>query len=207
MDITYKITFFSDWHAGSGLTSGVDIDALPVKDGQNLPYVPGKTIKGLLRAAAFELLAASDENITSAWIYQVFGPDTDSDPEETISTTVSDKLYNFKLKNLGEAFFTNATIAEKVAADIVVEGLTPFLYRSLSSTRLDSITGTATDTSLRKMEVVIPMELSGEILWLPENSLSSMRACMAMVKQLGQNRHRGLGRCTFSIIDQSKGGI
>lgn len=207
MDITYKLTFFSDWHTGSGLTSGVDIDALPVKDGQNLPYVPGKTIKGLLRAAAFELLSAHDEKITEEWIYQVFGPDTESDPVKSTSERVRDELYKTKSKNLGEAFFTNAGIAEEEAVAIVEDHLTPFLYRSLSSTRIDATTGSAADTSLRKSEVVIPMELTGQVLWLPENSLVPIRACMAMVKQLGQNRHRGLGRCIFSIIDQSKGGI
>ena len=31
MDIIYKIEFFSDWHCGSGLSSGADVDLLVVK--------------------------------------------------------------------------------------------------------------------------------------------------------------------------------
>lgn len=45
MDIKYKIEFFSNWHCGSGLAAGADVDALVVKDCNGLPYVPGKTIK------------------------------------------------------------------------------------------------------------------------------------------------------------------
>ena len=50
-DIKYKITFLTDWHCGSGLAAGADVDALVVKDKERLPYVPGKTMKGLVREA------------------------------------------------------------------------------------------------------------------------------------------------------------
>ena len=42
-DIKYKITFLTDWHCGSGLAAGADVDALVVKDKERLPYVPGKS--------------------------------------------------------------------------------------------------------------------------------------------------------------------
>ncbi|MDD2650440.1 MAG: RAMP superfamily CRISPR-associated protein, partial [Candidatus Cloacimonetes bacterium] len=51
-DFIYQVKFLSDWHCGSGLTSGSDVDALVIKDQNNLPIIPGKTIKGLLREAA-----------------------------------------------------------------------------------------------------------------------------------------------------------
>lgn len=52
VDIKYKITFFSNWHCGSGLAAGADVDELVIKDSNKLPYVPGRTVKGLLREAA-----------------------------------------------------------------------------------------------------------------------------------------------------------
>ena len=55
MNMDYKIEFFSNWHCGSGLAAGADVDALVIKDKDGLPYVPGRTIKGLLRDAATEL--------------------------------------------------------------------------------------------------------------------------------------------------------
>ena len=47
--LTYQIQFHSYWHCGSGLAAGAGVDALVVKDANGLPFVPGKTIKGLLR--------------------------------------------------------------------------------------------------------------------------------------------------------------
>lgn len=43
--ITYSIEFLGHWHCGSGLAAG----ALVVKDAQGPPFVPGRTVKGLVR--------------------------------------------------------------------------------------------------------------------------------------------------------------
>ncbi|MDE6805090.1 MAG: hypothetical protein K2J29_10705, partial [Muribaculaceae bacterium] len=56
MDIRYRIEFFSDWHCGSGLSAGADVDALVIKDDCGLPFVPGKTVKGLVREAMEDIL-------------------------------------------------------------------------------------------------------------------------------------------------------
>lgn len=47
--INYSIQIYTYWHCGSGLAAGADVDLLPVKNKKGLPYVPGKTIKGLVR--------------------------------------------------------------------------------------------------------------------------------------------------------------
>ena len=56
MDITYKITFYDYWHCGSGLSAGADVDLLVIKDKNKLPFVPGKTMKGLVREALNDIL-------------------------------------------------------------------------------------------------------------------------------------------------------
>lgn len=48
----YKITFFDYWHLSSGLSGGAKYDNSVIKDSNGFPYVPGKTIKGLLREYA-----------------------------------------------------------------------------------------------------------------------------------------------------------
>lgn len=48
-DIVYKISFHSNWHCGSGLSSGADADALVLKDKNEMPFIPGRTLKGLIR--------------------------------------------------------------------------------------------------------------------------------------------------------------
>ena len=37
MDLHYQIQFHTDWHCGSGLAAGADLDALVVKDKEDLP--------------------------------------------------------------------------------------------------------------------------------------------------------------------------
>jgi len=54
--IKYEIKFHTDWHCGSGLAAGAGVDALTVKDKNGLPFIPGKTIKGLVREAVEEIL-------------------------------------------------------------------------------------------------------------------------------------------------------
>ena len=46
-----EIQLLSYWHAGSGFGRGADVDALVLKEGNSLPYLPGRTVKGLLREA------------------------------------------------------------------------------------------------------------------------------------------------------------
>lgn len=48
----YKIAFLDYWHLSSGLSGGAKYDSSVVKDSLGFPYVPGKTIKGLLREYA-----------------------------------------------------------------------------------------------------------------------------------------------------------
>ena len=85
-NIIYEIEFYSNWHCGSGLAAGADVDVLVIKDVNGMPYVPGRTIKGLLREAAESL---SEKEIVA----MVFGVSGDQD--------------NHKV---GEAFFGNATL-------------------------------------------------------------------------------------------------
>ena len=66
MDIKYTITMHSYWHCGSGLAAGSDVDALVVKDSNGLPFVPGKTMKGLVKEAVEEAVEALEKNFRAA---------------------------------------------------------------------------------------------------------------------------------------------
>ena len=52
--IKYNIALFSYWAIGSGTGQGKGLDNILLKDDDNLPFIPGKTLKGLLRDAAVE---------------------------------------------------------------------------------------------------------------------------------------------------------
>ena len=54
------------------------------------------------------------------------------------------------------------------------------------------------------MEVTIPCEVIGSIKDIPDTLLTHIENGLKMIKRLGQNRNRGLGRCNISIIDRQK---
>jgi len=68
----YRITFHTYWHCSAGLSGGSSSDAVVVRDDDNLPYVPGRTIKGHLREAA-ELVS------DTAFVRRCFGEADDAE--------------------------------------------------------------------------------------------------------------------------------
>lgn len=169
--IRYTIEFFSNWHCGSGLAAGADVDALVIKDKNGLPYVPGRTIKGLLREAVSVLCEKKDTtNI-------IFGVSGDKENHQT-----------------GCSFFGNATLPSSEYRYIVEQGLTSHLYQTFASTQIDE-DGIAKDNTLRKIETVVPCKLEGEILNVPEGSEYILEEAMQYIKRMGTGRNRGYGRC------------
>ena len=187
-DITYKVTFFSEWHCGSGLSSGSDLDALVIKDEDGFPFIPGKTLKGLLKEAAEEMLKIQDkEPKQEQFVTEFFG----FFDEENIKDT--------RIHTKGNAFFTNATFSNGLKSKVSKE-LTEFLYRDMASTAIGK-NGIAIESSLRKMESTIPCELIANIYGVDETYTAQITQCMQWIKRMGQNRHRGLGRCQLQIIE------
>lgn len=178
--IEYEITFHSDWHCGSGLAAGTDVDALVIKDKDGLPFVPGKTIKGLLREAA-EVIGGKEMN-------DIFGKESEQ---------------------MSALFFSNAVMREEERKAIITSKIDKYMYRSISSTAIDDA-GIAKDNSLRRVQVTVPCVLQGEIVVMSEdldNRMGELEELFGKafqyVKRLGVGRNRGLGRCT---IIKKKGG-
>lgn len=182
MDIHYRLEFFSYWHCGSGLSAGADVDLLTIKDEDDLPFVPGKTIKGLLREASETLASlAPDRYPAPEKIEEIYGKANDG----------SSMLQ-------GYAFFSNADFPKEDKDFIIKKKYARSLFTSVSSTAIDDA-GIAKEHSLRRMEVALPCILTGEILNFPDDCKKLMVDSMAFVKRLGANRNRGLGRCRFTI--------
>jgi CRISPR/Cas system CSM-associated protein Csm3 (group 7 of RAMP superfamily) len=193
--IKYTIIFFSEWHAGSGLTSGSDLDALVIKDKKGLPYIPGRTLKGLLREAAEELVKLN--HCDETFMKTVFGiPSSKSEDK----TEVNDPEQHGVTKK-GECFFSNAKLSNELCKASVEKELAPFYYRAISSTSINGKSGVAEKHSLRRMQTTIPCVLKAEIMNIDDKYKDQIEACFKWIKRLGQNRNRGLGRCRFEIIN------
>lgn len=177
-NIEYKITFHTYWHCGSGLAAGANVDALVVKDKDGMPFVPGKTIKGLVREAFSVLYAETDA------VKQIFG---------------------IEGKVRSESFFTNAVMDKNEQKFIVSQNAAPYMYKTLASTAIDD-DGIAKDNSLRSIQVTVPCTLTGKIHNIPDDKVEQVSNALRYIKRLGQWRNRGLGRCTITICNKTEKG-
>jgi len=185
-DLYYKVKLLSDWHCSCGLNAGADVDLLVIKDQNGLPFIPGKTIKGLLKEAAYYIGEFSENN--ESWVKfskDVFG----------IKTT---KNQDSNQSDPGFCYFSNVVLSETIQNKLKDNDLLKDnLYRQISSTAINE-NGVAKKHSLRKIEVVIPLELYGKIADLHDEYFEKILKCLAFVKQLGLSRNRGLGRCIIT---------
>lgn len=188
MKINYKIEFFSDWHCGSGLAAGADLDTLVVKDKEGLPFVPGKTIKGLIREAVDDINLFSGREISDDKIKKAFGYFDDAEHLDK-----------------GKLFFANAELDNAERNAIVNNKAQKFMFRSIASTAIDD-DGIAKEHSLRKTEVSIPCTLQGSIYADKFDSEieNIIIKSFGYIKRIGQNRNRGLGRCKFTFINKEE---
>ena len=181
VNLSYELTFLDYWHLGSGLSAGTKLDSLVIKDETGLPFAPGKTLKGLFREMA--------EQIDCAFVNVCFGGS--SDPK--------DACYDEKMKNReAECYFGNAELLVSSKEQILSNHLKENLYAQIASTQIDE-NGIAVDNSLREIEVVIPLTLHGKIEGLPLAYVEQMKQSVQMVKRMGLNRNRGLGRCKITV--------
>lgn len=179
MTIHYKTEFFTYWHCGSGLSAGADVDLLTVKDAEGFPFIPGKSVKGLVREAAETLVALN--------------------PDRYPSSDEVERIFGQEGSLQGCAFFSNSEFPD--ADKVALLGDTKYLFTALSSTSIDE-NGIAKEHSLRRTEVALPCTLIGVIMHWPDDarSQSLIEDSLAFVKRLGENRNRGLGRCRFAIL-------
>ena len=180
MTINYELKFFDYWHISSGLSGGSALDSYVVKDSTSLPYVPGKTIKGLVREAAEMFWDRGD-------IDKCFGSRDSKVGQENNDDTTQAQCY-----------FSSATIDEKIAAEITSNELESNLFEIISATKIDE-NGIAADKSLRDIEAVLPITLIGRIENIDDKFAQNLVRALKSVKRMGLNRNRGLGRCEFEV--------
>ena len=188
--IYYKVTFLTWWHCGSGQAAGPDVDELAIKDSEGLPYIPGRTMKGLLKDSCRQMAGYGLEGMDSKRINSVFGYHDD--------TTGS---YSEK----GSAFFSDVVLPASdrraIAAD---KGLRKALFSSVAATAIGN-DGIAKDHTLRKIQVTVPCALYGMIANVGDDDTAMLAQAMKFIKRVGLGRNHGLGRCKIEIIETKEG--
>lgn len=176
--IDYTIQFYSQWHCGSGTSAGADVDELVIKDKCGMPFIPGKTLKGLVREAV--------EN------YMSFSGSSDD--------ALIEKAFGKEGQTMGCMYFSNAVLEDKEYNAIVANNAQEHLYEKITTTAIGN-NGIAKDHSLRSMEAVVPCTLYATVSDVPEELETLLEQSLGLIKRMGQKRNRGLGRC-----DIRKGG-
>lgn len=181
-NLNIKITFHSPWLCSSGLAAGAEADVRCIRDRQGLPYIPGRTLKGLIREAVENCVALSGQDVD---LNTAFGTEATDAPIEGLRQ--------------GCLYFSDAELAAEERKAIVANGWQDRLYINKVSTAIDTETGIALDHSLRTMETVVPCTLHASILHVPDAIADTLARSLGWLKQMGMTRHRGLGRCTVSV--------
>lgn len=183
----------SYWHPGTGRGSGSALDAVTHRGSDQLPALPGRSIKGLLRdcitrAATLGWYHGDDPTST------LFGW-RPNDPDQARPASAPQR---------GCLRFSDATLppAER---DYLSDhpGLLAGLYRSHYSTAIDPASGTAMEASLRGIEVIVPLRLYCDVSLIPGTEAApqwqqQLTTALPLLRAIGSHRNRGLGRVHVS---------
>jgi len=204
----------SYWHVGSGRGRDAVLDAEVVRDPAGLPFIPGKTVKGLIRHAV-ELAAAArgDERKGRDSIIRLFGSEVpevrgaeDGDAqvravERGRYDTEAGCLW-FGSATLPEAWSQWARARPSDRDEPAREDIRDALFRVVASTAIDP-DGVALGHTLRVSEVVVPMTLTATLLG-PDPAggpdwMTLVEGALPYLRSLGVRRRRGYGRVTVTM--------
>lgn len=206
-----QLDFTNYWHAGSGRGSGYHLDALCERDGDQLPVLPGRQLKGLLRHAVHRAEAWG-------WLNELPLPDGPLHSHEELlfgsrSHSESRDATQPGLLQVDTARLPAAErqwLAHPEQAELREE-----LFGELFSTAIDE-QGSAQRYSLRGLQVCIPLPLQAALTLALTAQDSALRAqqlaylqsavgwtvldaVLPLLDALGAHRSRGLGEARVTL--------
>lgn len=194
---TLRVTMESDWHVGTGRGRSGGVDASVARDADGFPYLPAKTLTGILRDRAEAVAAALDGDAEDGWVQRctrLFGSQPALDrsaagPPEPARVAVRAGLLAAPVRAaLGGG-----------ASGRPVAGLT-FVKPGVA---IDPVTRQARTDALRMIEMArlgavleAPVELADD---LDDHDHALLLAATLLVDRVGGDRRRGAGRCRMEL--------
>lgn len=199
-----RIEFESDWHVGEGAGGAGHIDRLVRRDPEDeLPWVPAKTLTGMLRDGCERVARAADGGCHGAW------------------SSFCDRLFGVQSRGATQTGHTTPawiSISAARFAPGLRAALAPLppshpLRRALCFIKpgvaIDAQTGIAQDDMLRMEEVVVAgsvLEAEWSLLGqLDPETTAAVRVLLhagcKVTERLGGKRRRGNGRCRITLPD------
>jgi hypothetical protein len=212
-----RFTLRSWWHAGTGRGVSSTLDSIVARDADGLPYLPGRSVKGLLRDAV------------SQWEYwETVRVEEGSEKRSGASDALTNALFGGRAAGSDGASRYDTTpgvldvrsarvdggLSAGLLADPDRARLVAGLTATLRSTAVAHDRGTAVPHSLRAIEVAVPLTLyadveeikraeaaalkhprTGEVLdWV-----TVLKEAAGFLQGVGMHRQRGLGRVEVSV--------
>ncbi len=196
-----RIDVVEPWHAGSGRGDGPGADALVIRDDAGLPYLPGKTLKGLLREA-LELTVDCGQAAGRSMVDDLFGSTGDAAAlhgDRRFTTTEGGLFVGSAHLGRDEADRQRWAAWARGRHELVER-----LFTLISSTKIDA-DGVASDQTLRTVQYAVPVTLFAEVEpkgKLPPDWMQHVEAALPLVRSLGTRRNRGFGRCKLRFATQ-----
>lgn len=191
-----KVKFLSDWHIGEGASAYGNVDAIVRRSPQHgLPYVPAKTLTGIIRDGCERIVFGLDNGNTSgSWqslLKLIFGNNAEDDDPTLQPAALSIQPAHFDADVLdalrNQSSLRDALIFLKPGVQIDAEGA-------------------AQDQMLRFEEMVLTgANLTASVTLdvptsLQKQALALLSAGCQVVERLGGKRRRGNGRCTLTLV-------
>ncbi len=208
---TLTIDISGYWHSGTGRGSGSHLDALVDTAYDGLPYLSGRHLKGLLRDAVYkaegwgQLDAFNADHPDANLTDLLFGK-----RYENLETRIPRDETTQGYLRIGDGLLP--TNLRRWLAHRDQDAWRPFLYRELSSTAINGSTGVAKSRSLRSIQVTVPLRLEADIRSMPrlddnpeEDALLAdqwptiLAHCLPLIRAVGAQRARGLGRARLQL--------
>lgn len=182
IDARIEVTFDAEWLVAGGESSLGTADLAPMKDAEGLPFIPGRSLRGVLR----EAVCIVDDCVGGSWATELFG-----------ERLVAGGPHHYRE---GTVRVGNALLVRELAAACSNPDTRRDLYAAVRRTALTA-DRVAKRHTLRELEVCIPgLMLVADVETPDEQSLKVLAFACGLVRSLGHGRSRGLGRCRLSVV-------
>jgi CRISPR-associated protein Csx10 len=203
MPFTLTVTMTSDWHVGTGAGRG-DIDSVVQRDRDGLPYIPAKTLTGILRDACELVAHGLDEGSADGpwqqWVAVLFG-DSPALAQQAVETPPRPAALSIRSAHFPPRL--QAALAGKPELQTAIPQIRPGIA-------IDPSTGCAQTDYLRFEEAIrkgTTLQAPNCELALPAGATPEQHnaayalfiAAVRWVERLGGKRRRGLGRCKMAV--------
>ncbi len=221
IQVQYRMIFTSPFHMGTGMPRGL-IDRSVVRDGDDYLYIPGSTIKGILREKCEQL--ALNPLFGSEQLRQVKSPHSKDFHAFAQTQNIVDRIFGSQFRE-GSLFFDDA-VMEETSSDTLdkkfFQDKKPRRERRIKTLQVEvrarnSVsrrTGTTVEQALFSSEYGIrSLAFSGEIFGTIEGipiageeinyALVLFVAGLRLFDCIGANKSVGMGKFALRIKDEN----